>query len=279
MKRNSLGLVIAAIVLTLSSCKKVWDYVKDHPDGTADNCSIDKIYFSENYYDLIKSEIIVFNDTANFLKNSAGLLTSVEYASTKHNLMIAPGDEIGLVFTYDANGRLEGFFNNTHRRGNSIFVGAEGHRYVYVNSKTIIDSLAPWASEAHLDDNGRIVYMGDDMRYQSTITLDDYGRVIKEVFADGRVVSYNYNSQGNLTIPGVTYTSKKSIYQTNKAFMFVNRNYSVNTPVGYASQFNSNELPVKFNSGRLPFFTQKANFQRPEDAYENQNIRVKYLCK
>ena len=34
--------MIAFALSGLSSCKKVWDYIKDHPDGTADNCKLKK---------------------------------------------------------------------------------------------------------------------------------------------------------------------------------------------------------------------------------------------
>jgi hypothetical protein len=91
-----------------------------------------------------------------------------------------------------------------------------------------------------------------------------------------RNATYNYDANGNLVKPGVTYTNKTSMLQTNKTLMFISRDYSVNAPAGFATQFNSNKLPVKVNSGKLPIFTRGGV---SGVYYDNENIRVEYQCK
>ena len=37
--------LVLFFLITFSGCKKVLDYVKNHHDGTADNCKIEKVAF------------------------------------------------------------------------------------------------------------------------------------------------------------------------------------------------------------------------------------------
>lgn len=56
---------------------------------------------------------------------------------------------------------------------------------------------------------------------------------------------FDYNEAGNLVMPGAVYDGKASIYRTNKLWMFLSRNYSVNNPRP-ALSYNSKGLPVAF---------------------------------
>lgn len=284
MKKNLFLLIIASALLSLSSCKKVWDYVKDHPDGTADNCRIDKIYFSGYYVDpSIRCDTcmdhlarVFFRDTADFKYNSKGQLAVIDYASTKHELTIDAYPVINYVFGYDSRGRLAAFFENGEIldwEGHKYVSGLFSHKYTYKSDNEVIDSVWTYSGGTI---NGEEIAVSVDvntaLKSVTLITLDSYGRIIK----DGDK-SYSYDASGNLVKPGVTYTGKKSLLQTNKALMFVNRNYSVNTEVGAATQFNSNQLPTKFNNHRLPFFVYDSNSGEYPD--KDQNIVVKYICK
>lgn len=277
MRRDLFLLTIASVVLTLSSCKKVWDYVKDHPNGTADNCQIDKIYFTQNYVNPYGppclsdtcADIYVptpFNDTANFKYNSKGQLTSIDYASSAHLLTVDAYPVFNFIFLYDELGRLSAFFERVETLNNNNLSALYAHKYNYKSDHEIIDSTWDYTFST-LYDNG-VIINGSSLNI-SSIKLDDYGRIVKD-----KNGSYNYDASGNLIKPGVTYTSKKSILQTNKTLMFINRDYSINTRVGYAYQFNTNQLPTKFNTGKLPFFTEYY-----PNGNDNQNIRVEYLCK
>jgi hypothetical protein len=272
MRKNFFLLTTALVLLSFSSCKKVWDYVKDHPNGTADNCRIENIYFTQYYTNNFSPDDlpnVLFDDTASFKYNSSGQLIAIDYASTKYDLTIDVYPAFGRYFKYDNQGRLiaqvekySKFFED------SIVSGLHWHKFVYVNNNTIIDSLFNYASGP--SDNDDETVSGNFMD-ASNITIDNFGRIVKD-----RNATYNYDANGNLVKPGVTYTNKTSMLQTNKTLMFISRDYSVNAPAGFATQFNSNKLPVKVNSGKLPIFTRGGV---SGVYYDNENIRVEYQCK
>ena len=268
MKKNFFLLTVVLVLLSFSSCKKVWDYVKDHPNDTADNCRIENIYFTQYYYSgPFDTPDLLFDDTASFKYNSQGQLISVDYASTKYNLTIDVNPVLGHYFKYDNQGRLiahiEQFLEFDGGRLGSLF----WHKFVYVNNNTIIDSAFTYAGGFSDNDDETVSgsYAG-----ASYIILDDFGRIVKD-----KKATYNYDANGNLVKPGATYTNKTSMLQTNKTLMFISRDYSVNAPAGFATRFNSNKLPVKINSGKIPIFTDGHSGVY----YDNENIRVEYQCK
>ena len=258
-------------LLSLTSCKKVWDYVKDHPNGYADNCKVDKIYFTEYFLDDSQvtddgqSVYFPFKDTANFNYNAKGQLISIDYASFANHLNIDPYPTIGFAFAYNSEGKLWAFFEHGYIFNNRP-VGRYGHTYTYVNDNLIIDSLFTYAS---ILPDGKFT---GGYRSADSIFLDSWGRIIK---AGSK--TYSYDASGNLIKPGVRYTSQKSIFQTDKTLMFITRDYSINTPVGVATQFNSNQLPVKFNPGEPALFV--TNTDRDRFDFEKQGAKVTYQCK
>jgi len=85
----------------------------------------------------------------------------------------------------------------------------------------------------------------------TTYTYDGTCRVIKtsSVALGGKtgdttksVSLYSYDSNGNLILPGIVYDNKVNIHRTNKVFMFVDRDYSMNNPFT-ASTYNAYSLP------------------------------------
>lgn len=266
---------VLALLFSVSSCKKIWDEIKHHPDGAADNCRIETVYFTEHFINPDgAADYILFNDTADFKYNAKEQLASIDYASQAHDLGWDVYPVMGQVFKYDSKGRLQGYFMNASIQGTSIS-GQHAHWYTYSSDgKTVVDSIGTYTGSNTAEDAGWLYSSAD---FYSKITLDAYGRIVKEQYGDGTVTNYSYDSKGNLIKPGVTYTIKTNIFQTNKALMFVSRDYSMNAATGYASQFNSNQLPVKINSGYLPLVTKVESVIL--DPYEHQNISVKYKCE
>ncbi len=85
----------------------------------------------------------------------------------------------------------------------------------------------------------------------TTYTYDATCRVIKTTTIgiggpeDGFVPlvnEYSYDINGNLVLPGITYDNKVNIHRTNKVFMFVDRDYSMNNPFT-APAYNGYGLP------------------------------------
>jgi hypothetical protein len=275
-KFTTFFLALTAIaLLSLSSCKKIWDEIKQHPNGTADNCKIDKIYFKWMHF-LIPDEPSTYTyitDTARFTYNVKGNPTSMTFASTPvFHYDAYPSD---CFFRYDNQNRLvvfleHGSVNQYSEYDNQFWDGALfWHKYTYVNTHLVIDSMFIYASGNSQSNTPIYPSEGQEIRFE----LDDYGRIIKEIRYDETIV-YTYDQSGNLVKPGVTYTSKKNIKQTNKVWMFIARDYSVNTPVGDASQYNSNNLPVVFNKLIPGILDPTVFYLQP-----NEKVRVSYQCK
>jgi hypothetical protein len=82
-------------------------------------------------------------------------------------------------------------------------------------------------------------------------TYDGNGRITDaRTYMAGQLVwerTYQYDQNGNRVMSGVTYDHKSSVYRTNKVWMFLNQNYSLNNPIAAVS-YNKVGLPLQFNS-------------------------------
>ncbi|MEO6314610.1 MAG: hypothetical protein ABIU63_17600 [Chitinophagaceae bacterium] len=84
-------------------------------------------------------------------------------------------------------------------------------------------------------------------------TYDNLNRVVKDsVVTTGypgtntgyTIASYPYNEEGNLA-NGYSFDNKMNPHRTNKVWMFIDRNYSVNNPVA-AVRYNTVGLPLSY---------------------------------
>lgn len=279
IKKFAIAIIGTIALFSISSCKKVWDYIDDHHPDTKEKSRIDKIYYTEYFYDP-KAELgspgMLFNDTAEFKYDTKNQLIAVDYAAARANLTPNVYPVLGLIFLYDNQGRLVAYFDEALYY-NQDEIGCQfAHKYTYVNDHYVIDS--PFVYAGALLKDGKLVKVVGNHGYPEALylTLDDKGRIIKEESDVYPAKMYTYDTNGNLVLPGVAYTNNKNIYQTDAVFKLITRNYSVNTPIGSASEFNANKLPVKFNSGKLPFLVRNTYYNGQNDFYDKQNIRITY---
>ncbi len=147
-----------------------------------------------------------------------------------------------LRFTYNKKDQLieyAGLYSN----GSFEFL----HRYGYSNNRLITDTtytLGPYANPAN----------SFSKRY-SYVAYDALHRVVQDseihVYPLPRteVHRYQYNASGNLeTSPGNIYDTNLNPHRTNKVWMLIDRNYSVNNPVT-AENYNSSGLPLTLQGG------------------------------
>ena len=247
----SIAIIGTFTLFAISSCKKVWDEIKHHPDGAADNCRITQI--TDTWF----TETEQIYDTARFVYNNHGDPARVFRTST-YDIYIT--DE---AFVHDNQHRLIAFI--TQIPDHDLNSGIIWHTYTYIGSTKVIDTTFVYPNGDYTVNYRPTSYSSISV---STLTLDNIGRVIKEKNADGEFV-FNYDGSGNLIKPGVTYTNKKNIRQTSKTWMLIDRNYSINQPNGDAVQYNSNNLPVKFND----------NYRVQLEQYDYFRGIVTYDCK
>lgn len=281
MKKITTRLIVLISVIsmfTFAGCKKILDYVKQHPDGTANNCSIERITYSFLTEDYSPSGgYKTLNDTLNISYNTAGNPVSMKYTSSRYP-EIDPIDVFSSdnILKYDSKNRLVVFLEKITDNARSNWAGCiYWHKYTYVNNNLITDSIFPYGAGNYLTSDrpdGNITpYTFVEIR------LDNYGRIIKTItrtIEDPTPVEkiYTYDASANLVKPGITYSNKTNIKQTNKIWMFLARDYSVNAPAGEALAYNSNNLPTLY-SKRVPFFAEP--YLTPDDS----QARVYYKCK
>jgi len=150
-------------------------------------------------------------------------------------------------FFYDDNQRL------------IRFEEFESHNYTY-NEKglAIIDTIFSG-------------YAGGDFRFEEKLIYDDQDRIIKTIkklyraaetptsppddnpdLGVENITEYNYDSNGNLIREGVVYDRKVNPHRTNKVWMLVDKDYSMNNPLPGPTQYNQLGLPLN-NIGFLDY--------------------------
>lgn len=213
------------------------------------------------------------NDTAVFTYNTLGNPVSII-----HQRDIG---EDNLFFKYDHANRLTDFiiaYANAAADG-----GDQWHRYSYDPHNTT-RIIADTDYISYETDNGTITsYDGIEL---TTFAYDAQNRISKTteiVLADDiddtLVTAYTYDSHGNLETSGAVYDNKVNVHRTNKMWMFLDKDYSVNNPVDNGTYtYNQGNLPltIAVSSSSLV-----AGFDFMVIGYPNgqRNVTIGYSCE
>ncbi len=257
MFKNIFLTILVMNLLPLSGCRKVCDYFEQHQDSPATNCRIEKISF-----DILNDFGVIERCGSFFSYNTYNNPTLVGY-SIPYDL--PPMDK---VFRYDANNRLSAYIKDFRYEDTSpVF----WHKYTYESPLKVIDSVFVYASGDYKTNDRPDEYSRVEV---NELTLDNRGRIINEKYTlDGNIFgerSFQYDMNGNLIKPGVTYNNKPNIRQTSKIWQFIDRDFSVNQPRDEVEAFTANNLPYTF---RNPISTQS------EILYIAQGSIVTYNCE
>jgi hypothetical protein len=161
-------------------------------------------------------------------------------------------------FKYDKYGRLQEY-SAGYTNGGFDFI----HRYKYENNRVVVDS----------------VFTSISTFLPPVVTLyypkyDNLNRVIEDsIVLNSKAYflqKYIYDVKGNLA--NWDYDEKINPHRTNRVWMFIDRNYSVNNPVG-ASSYNQSGLPLVFPP------SDEDNFQLTAFAYGNGGVTISYDCR
>jgi hypothetical protein len=142
-----------------------------------------------------------------------------------------------LVFTYNKKGQLIEY-TGLYANGSFEFM----HRYQYKNGRVAMDTTYTLGSYANPANSF-------SKRY-SYLQYDELNRIVQDSeihilpLTLTNVIRYQYDQNGNL-VTGMSggYDNKMNPHRTNKVWMLVDRNYSVNNPV-MADTYNSSGLPL-----------------------------------
>jgi hypothetical protein len=275
MKRMSVFLFFAIVLFT--SCKK--DILHNHPDAILNCCRVEKL--------IMFAAHAPTTDTLTFHYN--------QWDNPVYAERITTGDlsYLNYVFKYDSRNRLSDFIGIYNTLGEFDGISYEfWHRYAYDNQDRIIadTNYIPSWDEYPPPGPGQVI------QYTDSIEYDAKNRIVREVSRDvlfGPVVTYhvhyNYNSNNNLeskiryitggydpgasgydTISYTNYDNKVNLRRTNKLWMVIDRNYSLNNPY-QALGYNNVGLPLKNN---VDFLWQYTNILMGYPANE-----IQYRCK
>lgn len=253
-------------LLLLSGCKKLLDYITPRPDDEVSNCRIERI--TSNFMDTYAYEDDNFKDTVWFAYNSQGNPLSIKH---RYSAMRDGIYSLDMLFKYDSKNRLILYLENYVSSNDVNVYALFWHKYTYVGNHTVIDTTFEYA-QGNLNLSDRPEYFDEVGTEVTVYELDVFGRI--KTATGGRsnmTINYNYDAHGNLIKPGISYTNKTNLRQTSKVWMFITRDYSINSPVGNASKYNKEKLPVKLNS--MPYFIDGFG------DFDFNDIEVKYKCK
>ena len=238
-RRQLLCLVL--IVLTIVGCNKVAEFLRSSKDGDIKYCNIKSIQFAYDY----KPKVATISYNAHGYPVSAilnqtetGLTNRYYYYDKKDRLVKEVGDYGNGIFQYyrkyqhDAKGRV--ISDTTYAEG-ELSPGRE-----------MISYLSFTTSTYHYDKYDRVI------KYTMQFNFTPPTRPIAWF--------YEYDEDGNLSGTGagaadeppvieplnLQYDNKINPNRTNKIWMFLNRDYSVNNSF-IADSYNQNKLPLKIN--------------------------------
>ena len=217
--------ILILMLIYLQGCQKYLDRFLDPVNGPQSRCAITKIIRGADY-------------EGTFTYNEAGNPLSVTYQEQGY-------DNNWHYFKYDDQERLV-----EYRVELEPGLDIEIHHYAYDEKNRVITDTGTFRL------TGYIVIL-------STFEYDSRNRIIKENkevidIEEGSQpfeidpVYYQYDERGNLINPfppgdPVTYDDKISFRRTNKVWMLIERNYSLNNVTG-VSEYNEHSLPLSFQN-------------------------------
>jgi hypothetical protein len=228
------GMILCGASLMSGGCQKAIDYIKDHENGQVDckACNIQQISV------LSTDELGAYTVTYAFNYNTAGDPLTVK------NTAVATGNP-NAVFKYDKYGRMKELIRPYENQNFETWVkytyNIKGQiiRDTQYNFGTYIDSVpVPFPNITY-----GVSQFSYDMRDRIIGRVDSF-------FFDGNSAEtstvFQYDANGNLIGQGNVYDTQLSFLRTNRIWMFLACNYSINNNF-QALRYNANRLPLLFS--------------------------------
>jgi hypothetical protein len=222
-------ILLPCSLLIFFSCQKImekWQISTSHPNDT---CQISQVTFERNLDGQLQKGIM------NVSYNSYGNPERIEYVDDNYSPYFQGA---GAFFTYDDNNRLIEFTIDSR---SSVLYSYDGNAILPSRAKRFEYFHPQYNEELSFDANGRLASV--EGKYDTSYwDNEDSPREY--------TVEYKYDARGNLLREGLEYDSSRSPLTTNKIWMLVQRNYSVNN-ANHAIAVNDQRLAVKFDFGQF----------------------------
>jgi hypothetical protein len=165
-------------------------------------------------------------------------------------------------FMYDTKDRLVDFIEISPEFGRSFSIW---HKYVYDSKdRVIIDSIF---KDFDIINNRPFKARVKTVDYLEYDAKDRIIRTYKKDKAgvEQNITVYTYNNYGNRTDIASVYDTKMNIHRTHKVWQLIDRDYSINNPLGIMeyNSYNAFGLPVELHPLKIPeyhFLTIGYNF-------------------
>jgi hypothetical protein len=247
--------VFTAAVLLLSGCKKLLEYIEDHPGVAGGHCAIKGFKYANPFSS---------SDTVTFTYNSVGNPVS---AIRIHTNTGAPNS----LFRYDQKNRLTDMINSY---GTEISSPVESWTRYFRDATGRINRDSVYSFPTIVDGNPTTGEFGSAS--MSAYEYDSKDRIIKVTRSRSGITllvwNYAYDANGNLK--GNAYDDKVNFHQTNKVWMFIDRDYSVNNPATANYTYNGFGLPTHIDVTAGPMFFLGV----PGSAFEYTEASIEYDC-
>jgi len=227
-------MMIVFVLIQLSACQKLIDRIfPGHTGNDYTGCRIKHIT-GPLYTDDGIEEVI-----ATVEYNEAGNPISLTYSKEAAYLLFPR------YMTYDSLNRLSGY--KVYFREDDDQRPVDDHRYGYSGDRIVTDTST----------GGLTGYI----KILSTFDYDSKGRIVvenrkiidfegdPETWEDLEPYIYNYDSNENKIHGTDVYDDKVNFRRTNKVWMFLTRDYSMNNLLG-AVEYNEHGLPVRFDNSK-----------------------------
>jgi hypothetical protein len=204
--------------------------------------------------------------TVTFHYNNAGQLLEMTAGAFVTNA------EYDYHFRYDALGRLTDYVIT----GAGLTGAFVWHRYSYPDAKTIVDSSYDYVG----DIDGPPPTTSSDI-YADILQLDDEDRVVVDSNKAIGTTHYQYDRNGDLIRPGVTYDRKVNLLRTNYLLMLIVRDFSLNNPLFSYIGAGVYDVAVQisgYNSAGLPEQLTSADDYFPGIGIEFSTLQITYGC-
>ncbi|MEO5684692.1 MAG: hypothetical protein ABIQ88_18770 [Chitinophagaceae bacterium] len=239
--------VTVLFTLLLGGCQKLQDYIHHHGDATYDACSIKKI--TSVYSNRTITFLFAYNqfgDPVSITNDAVGTGNPNYYFIYNNKKKLTQ-----LLRSY-TNGLYEQWFKYAYNTNGQV-ISDTVYTFGQLSGTPPLPTTDNIIFNAYeYDAVGRIKFVRTSLRRNGVYSI------LEEK-------TYTYDANGNLDKGGaVVYDNKLNLKRTNTVWMFITKDYSLNNPFT-ASQYNANNLPVKFTATDLvPFST--------------ENVTVEYLC-
>jgi len=228
--------MVFAISFLSSSCRKAIDYYKEYHQVDYKACQISRI--NVHLTDEQGTATVIYT----FSYNTAGDPVAVKNTAVgtgNPNTLLKYDNQRRLkemIRPYD-NGRFETWTKYFYNGGGQIVRDTQYIFGTYSDSTPVAhpETDGYWVSQFNYDTLGRVIARTDSV----------WGPGPSKY---GTTSSFQYDANGNLVTQGVTYDSHLNLLRTNKIWMFLCNNYSLNN--GFqASAYNNHDLPLSFPGG------------------------------